>query len=57
MMRGRKVAAWKRLSLPERDVLTVLSAICKVPELLKLSWQSGPVHAARQMAHRVSSCP
>jgi hypothetical protein len=29
MMRGRKVAAWKRLSLSERDVLTVLSAICK----------------------------
>ena len=29
MMRGRKVAAWKRLSVPERDVLTVLSAICK----------------------------
>lgn len=30
MMRGRKVAAWRRLSLPERDVLTVLGAICKV---------------------------
>lgn len=30
MMRGRKVAAWKRLRLPERDVLTVLTAICKV---------------------------
>ncbi|KAK9904753.1 hypothetical protein WJX75_001787 [Coccomyxa subellipsoidea] len=30
MMRGRKVAAWRRLSLPERDVLTVLSAICKM---------------------------
>lgn len=37
MMRGRKVAAWRRLSLPERDVLTVLSAICKV---CLLSWQS-----------------
>ncbi len=30
MMRGRKVAAWKRLKLPERDVLTCLTAICKV---------------------------
>lgn len=30
MMRGRKVAAWKRLTLPERDVLTCLTAICKV---------------------------
>ncbi|BDA49435.1 probable Brefeldin A-inhibited guanine nucleotide-exchange protein [Coccomyxa sp. Obi] len=30
MMRGRKVAAWRRLSLPERDVLTVLGAICKM---------------------------
>ena len=30
MMRGRKVAAWRRLTLPERDVLTCLTAICKV---------------------------
>ncbi len=33
MMRGRKVAAWRRLSLPERDVLTVVGAICKVLSL------------------------
>jgi hypothetical protein len=33
MMRGRKVAAWRRLRLPERDVLTVLTAICKVHHL------------------------
>ena len=30
MMRGRKAAAWRHLTLPERDALTVLTAICKV---------------------------
>lgn len=29
MMRGRKAAAWRHLTLPERDALTVLTAICK----------------------------
>ena len=37
MMRGRKVAAWKRLTLPERDVLTCLTAICKVSPLPMLA--------------------
>ena len=37
MMRGRKVAAWRRLTLPERDVLTCLTAICKVGSSLVLS--------------------
>lgn len=30
VMRERRQAAWRHLTLPERDVLTVLSAICKV---------------------------
>lgn len=29
MMKGRKAAAWRHLTLPERDALTVLTAICK----------------------------
>lgn len=30
VMREKRQAAWRHLSLNERDVLTVLSAICKV---------------------------
>ena len=42
MMRGRKVAAWKRLTLPERDVLTCLTAICKVRLFFKWSKEGPP---------------
>ena len=34
MMRGRKAAAWRHLTLPERDALTVLTAICKVMRIM-----------------------
>ena len=31
VMREKRQAAWRHLSLTERDMLTVLSAVCKVP--------------------------
>ncbi len=31
LMRERRAAAWRHLTTSERDVLTVLTAVCKVP--------------------------
>lgn len=35
-MREKRKSAWKQLTIPERDVLTVLAAVCKV----SLGWPS-----------------
>ena len=32
-MREKRKTAWKQLTVPERDVLTVLAAVCKVSML------------------------
>ena len=33
LMREKRKQAWKQLTLPEKDVLTVLAAVCKVRQI------------------------
>ena len=50
VMRERRQAAWRHLTLPERDVLTVLSAICKVQSSSRCNPQWAPM-AVRTTMH------
>jgi hypothetical protein len=63
MMRGRKAAAWRHLTLPERDALTVLTAICKVlgrgqaRVTLGFGSQAGLRTGAPRLAVGLPGCP